>query len=94
MRIREKFGKYWIAGFIFSIVASATDGLLRLYGDYMASLPAREWWFGPLHFRIPEQSWWIAIIVIVALVSFIFLPWFYGRLVEVLHNKFIIEKKT
>jgi len=82
-----------LAGFIFAVVSSLTDGLIRLYMDYLSSLPAQEWRFGQIFFRIPEQSWWIIVIVIVAIASFIVVPWLYGRLIEVLHDEFIEKRR-
>jgi len=92
MKIRENFGKYWIAGLIFSIVSSLTSSLFRLFDDYMASLPGQDWWFGPIFFRIPEQAWWIIVTIIVAIVSILVVPWLYGRLIEALHTKIILRK--
>jgi len=93
MKIREKIGKYWLAGAIILAASSLTDGLLRLFMDYTSSLPAQEWRYGPIFLRIPEQSWWIIVIVIVAITSLIALPWLFGRLIEVLHTEFVVKKK-
>jgi len=93
LKLREKFGKYWIAGFIISTVVLATDGLFRLFEDYMSSLPGQDWRFGPIFFRMPEQAWWIIIAVIVAIVSVLFVPWLFGRLIEALHTEIILRKK-
>ena len=67
--------------------------LLRLFGDCVSSLPGQEWRYGPIFFRIPEQSWWIMIIVKITIAAFIAVPWLFGRLIEVLHIEIIVRKK-
>jgi len=93
---REKFRRYWIAGFIFSAVASVTAGLINLVSSWFSSLPLQTIYKsdGLFEITIPQQSEWMVIIILFAVCVVIIVPWLYGRLIEFLHNEFIIKKKT
>jgi hypothetical protein len=92
---RENFRRYWKAGFFFALVSSGMNFLLTTFSNYMGSLPLQEYRIESLGSTItyPAQPEWIVIAAIFAVAIVLLLPWLYGRLIEVFHNKLIIEKK-
>jgi hypothetical protein len=91
---RKKFGRYWKVGFIFVVGTSAVNSLLTAYMNFISSLPTQEWRYGSIFFRSPAQLEWTVITIIVAIAFLIFVPWMYGRVIELFYKEFIMGKKS
>jgi len=76
MEIRKNFGKYWIAGLIFLIIAGAIQWVIS-YWVVLVKL-----YFYP--------SWlWGLIVGLIGILMLIFIPLIYGRLMEWVYLNFI-----
>lgn len=93
---RENFKRYWKAGFFFSVVSSLIYGLLSFVSSLFSFVPLQTIYKieGLFEIVIPLQPEWMVIIILFAVAVVIVVPWLYGRLIEVFHNEFIIEKKN
>lgn len=93
--IGKNFKKYWEAGFLFVIVSSLVYGLVRIYGNWVASVPTHEWrmkWLG-ITVTNPVELKWTLTIIITAVALLLIIPWLYGRLIEWLYGKFLAKKE-
>ena len=79
MGIKKDFGRYWIAGLIFAIIAGVIQWITGYYGVFVA-----------LYFE--SNFFWGLITGLIGVTLFIFVPWGYGRLTEWIYITFI-EKK-
>jgi di/tricarboxylate transporter len=93
---RKNFKRYWKAGFFFALVSSGVNFLLTIVSNYLGSLPVKELRIEALGSTItyPAQPEWMVIAIIIAVATVIVVPLIYGKLIEVFHKKFLIEKKT
>lgn len=94
MIVRENFRRYWKAGIFLTVVSSLINSLLNYVSSMFSSLPLQAIKAGPIEFTIFKQPEWNVMLFLFIVAVFAMLPWVYGRLIEVFHNKFMIEKKT
>lgn len=82
MSIKEGFGKYWLAGLIFSIIFGAITTFLNFFSTNLA-----------VHVTnlLPGLTGGFLLLVMGVLI-FIFVPWMVGRLVVWVYLEFIEEK--
>lgn len=76
MEIKKDYGRYWIAGLIFAIIAGTIQWITGYYGDFVR-----------LYFE--SNFFWGFITGFVGILLFIFVPWIYGRLTEWIYLTFI-----
>jgi len=95
MMWRKDFRRYWKAGLLFVVVSSLTYGLLNYVSSLFSSLPLQTIYeAGPITVTIHKQPEWTVLLFLFLIAVFSVLPWAYGRLIEIFHNKYIAEKKT
>lgn len=79
MSIREGFGKYWLAGLIFSIIFGAITTVLNFFSTNLASYAMN---------LLPGLIGGLLLLVMGVLI-FIFVPWIVGQLVVWVYREFI-----
>jgi len=79
MSIREGFGKYWLAGLIFSIIFGAITTVLNFFSINLVSYAMN---------LLPGLIGGLLLIVTGVLI-FIFVPWIVGQLVVWVYREFI-----
>ena len=79
MSIREGFGKYWLAGLIFSIIFGAITTVLNFFSINLASYAMN---------LLPGLIGGLLLLVTGVLI-FIFVPWIVGQLVVWVYREFI-----
>ncbi len=79
MSIREGFGKYWLAGLIFSIIFGAITTVLNFFSINLASYAMN---------LLPGLIGGLLLLVMGVLI-FIFVPWIVGQLVVWVYREFI-----
>jgi hypothetical protein len=82
MRIKEGFGKYWLAGLIFSIIFGAITTVLNFFSTNLAAYVTN---------LLPGIIGGLLLLVMGVLI-FIFVPWMVGRLVGWVYLEFIDKK--
>jgi len=79
MSIREGFGKYWLAGLIFSIIFGAITTVLNFFSINLVSYAMN---------LLPGLIGGLLLLVMGVLI-FIFVPWIVGQLVVWVYREFI-----
>jgi uncharacterized membrane protein len=79
MDIKKGFGKYWVAGLIFSIIFGAITSVLNFFSTNIVSYTLSI---------LPGLTGGLLLLA-AGILIFIFVPWIVGRLVAWVYQEFI-----